>query len=436
MFHNIYKALQNRGMNGAEDSIKSWGKKKNIDDNIRHDNHSLKKISLNSCPKSFSRSNELVAVLDTNDELALYNVSNQQKLWSITVQDLEDYSDNRLVVSDSGLVLYLSQELEVAIDTNKLYIQCYLNGKKISAFMLQALDYSQSIRIINNRIFGASAREGKFCEWNMQGELIRSMKIDNPRRTLTPEITISENYYIVSFIQQGYFNIFPIFIFDLSNNEYKTINLFQNENVDIKYLVHAITVFNNNLVISYRQQNLISSANLEIAKMQKIKFIDIETEKNIQEYNFQNIMGIIGNLTVNHRYIIYSTRYFGLGNLHIVDIENNATTTMIDLPDWGDYHKLLQIILTDALLVLCYEKGNFQEKNEKSTVFTIDLETKKVIQQRNYGHYAYEKPSFSSGLFVCPKSIDNANENAIYVEDYNDEPLRDDESKNSIRLGF
>src|SRR3990167_6393182 len=427
---NLLKVLQKREVNGTNE-LQSWVDKKSAD-NIRKDKPLKKKIIVKSNIWVLGRCGDLVATVDRKNQLSLFDVSISKKLWSLHIDNLDNYalSYRGLIVADTGLVLYIAQE-KGWVSNYHPHIQILSEGKKTGELFLNEHFILSSLKIINNRIFGISQSSTtirELHEWDLSGDLIRSLSMDNLKQSYGLKIAASNDYYIVS---AGYIDCFKkiaIFIFDLHKNESKTLNLFETkieiENNDI--IIDSISILTNQLVIASHYLKT-TPQSFAISQNPRINTLDIETEKSLHEYQpCEN--GLIKNLTVNSHYIVFliDESRTGGDDLYYINLIDHAVDKIKQIPHRVD--DSLNITLTNSLLTACFSSEAYTEER-----YVIDLDAKEILQETNYERFVFHHPSFSNGVFIVPTN--HTRENAIYTENFHHLECPDEENKkNSIRL--
>jgi hypothetical protein len=431
---NLFKVLQEREINGKKNLHPLIDKK--FEDNIQLDNRVDHKITLDSDFRRLGRCGKFIAIYSKN-QLSLFDASISKKLWSVQVDNLDDYACDRLLVTDAGLVLYVAHLKGVHFNYHP-QIQIFSEGKKVGSFKPDDTCFSiSSLRVINDRIFGVSQswEVRGFYEWDLNGNLIRALSMDNLKKSGGSTIDSSNDYYIVSAHDEGMQKKLPVFVFDIHKNESKTFNLFETETESNDIEIDSIKILNNNLVIGYHYQKITPEYSFKVSRNPRVNIIDLGTYKTLNEFYPEYDHGQIKNLTVNNNYIVFLLYEGSTGgdNLYCIDMRKNTVGKIKQIPYCVEGS--LDITLTGSTLIACCPSGYWNYGGAALERYVINLDTKENLQHIRYRRFPWDNPSFSNGIFVVPTNC--TSEKAIYTENFHNlDNLNASEKipSNSIRI--
>lgn len=429
--NSIFRSLMNRAIDGRQNEARLLEKKVNtsIQENVAMDKYSLKEMKTTSVflemrPENFSISDDRSKiVLHDLGPLALYDLSKQKKIWSITAEGSDKRYTRKILVSDSGVVVKVMEPVQRYIGLYDPQVLIYYQGIKIGSFEINDPNFSfESLKIIDDRIFGISYRQyssqsnqtPKFYEWGKTGELIRTNLIpqmaSSDDNLIDCHVLCNKNFYVVSTARKVNSNPIPIAIFDLNKNDFGICHL---DDPEIK--IGTISFVEENqlaLGMHYRSEDGES-----ILPNQKIGIFDLETKKIIKEHKCGIVDdGFIDKIVVNNDYIVFfcQTREalggFSQGNLYSIDLHTNAVNKLKELFVCSYIYDLS---ISNNVATLIFHSGNY---TAMPTRCVFDLRDNKEIQNVKYANCFKYTRIFSDNNSI--KLFDVQKGKAI-VEDFN-----------------
>ncbi len=149
--------------------------------------------------KDYQANGDWVAILDSQDQLSLFNIESQKCLWSLTVADKENYNYKKLLVLRDGTVLYVALGLGEKYD-----LQIFQHGKKTGNIQIGRGFNLSSLRLVGDHIlctYDVYNDVSALYLWQKSGKLFKVIRPAYPHCFAQESwdlVTANDFFYVVT----------------------------------------------------------------------------------------------------------------------------------------------------------------------------------------------------------------------------------------------
>lgn len=414
--------------------------------NILSDNCVAGKVVFTDGIGRVVHNDEYLAFTHGRDTVFLYSISSASALWSCPYKQVLEvgYRTEHLIVSDSGLVLLFAQPEKIGL--NKPYqVLVFSEGTIVGHFTIPGDQPFRvdSVRIINNRIFGITQSNihRQFLEWDIQGNLVRSITMSNLMNSWGSNFASDKRYILVTAENKGRAEQLPVFLFDTENNTAHELHTNQPDLDAAKLNIDSILLTDKHLIIGSHLKQRTPKYSFDVACEPTVRVIDRTTGHLTGTFRPDlyegESNGEIRYLAGNTHFIVF-LNYLGCSTgdyLYCIDLEKQTIRKIKLIPECVD-ERILEINLDHSILTLTFPKGYWNYGNATAERCVIDLNKQMEVQKEkgvNYKRYPWYSPFFASNTMVVPDGI--SNRGCLYFEKYEhlDKPA-EESRKSEVRL--
>jgi hypothetical protein len=389
----------------------AWRAKK-CRDNITQDRFVSRKWMPESRIRILARCQDYVAILNENNQLSLYDISLQQKIWSASFQSRAGYHCYELKVMADGFVICISNNPNV-FGLRPESMQLYFRGERVNEIFVDDVNFrADRLFVFKNRIcgFGAYYSVSTFYEWDKQGRKIRQIQMDRLTGHHSLITTGNEEYFIatVNKMVEEPLNPTPVLIFHLGADKTSTFNI-----CDEGTYIASLQLMNDRLLCGMHYFNLVGTYPYPTYCYPKLCVFNIKTGIKEDEYIIrEDEKGYINHIITHHHYIVFcvvnGTTH---DSVYRIDTRNKTLMKIKVLPSWATSNMSADSFsFTNPLLTICYSNNGYGPYNR----YVIDLETGETVQELQYKRIS----SYQCHSFYSKEKLVIQGKDHLYIESF------------------
>jgi hypothetical protein len=325
-----------------------------IEDNLLIDHCRQSRMTLETSGwKDHQTSGDWVAILNSQDQLSLFNIESQKCVWSLPMTNAENHEYNKLIVFRDGTVIYVTNHITT------YDLQIFQHGKKTGNIEIGPGLKLSSLRLVGDHIVGAYDfifDEASLHLWDKSGSLLKRIRAAYPH-CFHPVFNVTANdvFYIVADWRDSA-SLF--FIYNSNDQNARSVRL-----SDDKLQVTSVQLVNDKIICAayrYRWENdsAFSVGYRELTGNAVVMVLDANSGSIEKTFVNQKKSSRISHIVATEHYIVYRLTSEQLGpEFYCIDRQTAETYPLAALSErlrHGD-NVIISLTLTQRALSVHFE---------------------------------------------------------------------------------